>query len=198
MAANQHITHTSTPAAVQLFTGKEVREFTRGIFLTRDGEVYSARSGRIALLKLNRTTSGYLTFGIWSNGKPSTIRLHKAMAEVWIGPKPSPKHVARHLNDIRTENHIDNIAWGTYADNSADAKRNGSHILGSTVGTAKLTEDSVMAIRLSMETDVALAKKFGVSRGTIYEARRGIQWSQIDVVAVKPPIQRRRTGAQHV
>jgi len=47
------------------------------------------------------------------------------------GPPPGKcgngkgQYLARHLNDIRSNNNIENLAWGTHKDNHDDAKRNG-------------------------------------------------------------------------
>jgi hypothetical protein len=47
------------------------------------------------------------------------------MLEVFIGPRPSKKHVARHLNDKCYDDVLENLAWGTRKDNTLDAIKNG-------------------------------------------------------------------------
>lgn len=58
--------------------------------------------------------------GIW---RP----VHQLVLETFAGPCP-PGELARHLNDIKTDNRWpENLCWGTPAENSADAVRNGNH-----------------------------------------------------------------------
>lgn len=54
-------------------------------------------------------------------------RVHVAVCETFHGPRPSPKHVVRHLNGNPLDNRSVNLAWGTTAENSADTVRHGAH-----------------------------------------------------------------------
>jgi hypothetical protein len=42
------------------------------------------------------------------------------------GPRPSDLHECCHRDDDRTNNHIDNLYWGTHADNMSDIAKNGT------------------------------------------------------------------------
>lgn len=53
--------------------------------------------------------------------------VHTLMLEAFVGPRPEWAHLVRHLNDISADNRLENLAYGTHADNSADAVRNGVH-----------------------------------------------------------------------
>lgn len=44
----------------------------------------------------------------------------------FVGPPPKGCRLARHLNDDRTNNCLENLAWGTDQDNINDALRNGT------------------------------------------------------------------------
>lgn len=50
--------------------------------------------------------------------------VHSLVCESFNGPRPTGK-ICRHLDDDKTNNAPDNLAWGTYLDNFLDAKRNG-------------------------------------------------------------------------
>lgn len=52
------------------------------------------------------------------------IAIHKIVAELFIGPCPEGQLV-RHLDDNRENNHVSNLTYGTYSDNTQDAIRNG-------------------------------------------------------------------------
>ena len=48
-------------------------------------------------------------------------------ADHWVsnmGPRPNYLAVARHLNDEKTDNRLENVAWGTRKENAADMRRN--------------------------------------------------------------------------
>lgn len=47
--------------------------------------------------------------------------------EAFKGPRPFIGAVARHWNDDRLDDSVDNLLWGTYGENSDDAVRNGTH-----------------------------------------------------------------------
>lgn len=80
--------------------------------------------------------------------------------------KPSQ---ARHLNDDRHDNRVENLCWGTDAENKADAKRNGVGSQGERNGRAILTRQMVMEIRKTRGklTQDELAAKYGVTQTTI-------------------------------
>jgi hypothetical protein len=50
--------------------------------------------------------------------------VHALVTEAFHGPRPAGQ-VARHLDDVPTHCTANNLAWGTHADNAADAIRNG-------------------------------------------------------------------------
>lgn len=52
--------------------------------------------------------------------------VHRLMGLAFIS-NPQGLPVVRHLNDCRLDNRLENLAWGTYADNNLDAVKNGVH-----------------------------------------------------------------------
>ena len=54
-------------------------------------------------------------------GKPKYI----VILETFVGKKPHPKYECCHKNDNRDDNRVENLYWGTHAQNMADAGRNG-------------------------------------------------------------------------
>jgi len=101
------------------------------------------------------------------------------VAEAFIGSRP-PGLVCRHLNDDRWNNRVENLAWGTVADNSKDAKRNGKAPLGGRHGCAKLSAEQVARIRAATRRGEPrrLAKEFGVSESLVSMIRRGYVWKE--------------------
>lgn len=52
--------------------------------------------------------------------------IHQLVLEAFIGPRPSPDSVTRHLNGIRTDNRAENLAWGTQLENMRDRYTHGT------------------------------------------------------------------------
>jgi hypothetical protein len=59
-------------------------------------------------------------------GVRSLVGVHQLVAAAFLGPRP-PGQVVRHLDDVHAHNWVGNLAYGTHADNSQDALRNGRH-----------------------------------------------------------------------
>ncbi len=91
-----------------------------------DGRVRSLPRERVrgGILKPSRNVRGYWYVGLFRNGKCTRLRIHKLVAEAFIGPCP-PGQEVRHLNDIKDDNRPTNLAYGTRLENKADEKRNG-------------------------------------------------------------------------
>jgi len=99
--------------------------------ISSDGRVWSAarngKPGRIRILLPNR--HGYLTvtLSLGSRKKQQRVRVHNLVAETFIGPRPERAHI-RHLNGDSFDNRLENLAYGTAAENAADTIRHGHHV----------------------------------------------------------------------
>lgn len=80
--------------------------------------------GRIIKPGLN--SSGYLHFGATRHGVKELVRVHRAVLESFVGPAPEG-YVACHWDDVKTNNHLDNLRWATRSNNEHDKVRNGKH-----------------------------------------------------------------------
>lgn len=69
---------------------------------------------------------GYPRVALTRDGKPKQVHVHRILAEAFI-PNPYNLPVVRHLNDIRDDNRIENLSWGSVSDNVRDAVRNGNN-----------------------------------------------------------------------
>lgn len=90
-----------------------------GFYVSGHGQVRSLKMGKA--LKPWLSHRGYPLVHL--GGKARFV--HSLMLEAFHGPRPSPRHLSRHLNDIKIDNRISNLAWGTKRDNGLDASRNG-------------------------------------------------------------------------
>ena len=142
------------------------------------GHIRRADTGR--LRKLSPDDSGYPCFMVRMNGKNRRVHLHHALLLAFVGPCP-PGCEARHLDDNPDHFALDNLAWGTRAQNVADKRRNGGFPRGERSVSAKLTADQVREIRgrVGGETLRALAAEYGVSHTAIRRAAAGWTWGDL-------------------
>lgn len=96
----------------------QVRSLDRAIHFA-DGRVrrYDSR-----LMKLATGPYGYPRVSL--RGK--WLQVHRLVLEAFVGPCPEGLE-CRHLDDVKTNNHLSNLMWGTRIENRADMVRNGRH-----------------------------------------------------------------------
>jgi hypothetical protein len=142
------------------------------------GVVGGSRKVRVTELRtLSRQSSGYMTI---KHGK-QTMYVHRIVLHAFVGPCP-PGLECRHLSGNRSDNRWpENIKWGTKEENTEDRARHGMDLIGERNSQAKLTESEVLEIKdlLPHFSDKKLAKRYGVSYGTIWKIRSGRKWRHL-------------------
>lgn len=123
---------------------------------------------------------GYLNFSVRDCGKPKTLLIHREVAKAFI-PNPHKYPLVRHLNDVKTENTVLNLAWGTYSDNRMDGIYNGKHfhVPGKRPAQAKLSKAEVLAVIESSHSNAELGRIYNVTESTICKIRIGRTWTKI-------------------
>lgn len=79
--------------------------------------------------KIRRTPDngrGYTSVMLCDDGYETVAKTHVLVAEAFFGERPD-NLVIRHLNDVKHDNRVVNIAYGTQAENVSDSIRNGVH-----------------------------------------------------------------------
>lgn len=103
----------------------KVRSLTRTV-RCKNGKV---RTYPGAMKKLTLSDPAYLVVGLsktTKRGYEGTVhRVHRLVAEAFI-PNPDNLPLVRHLNDVKTDNRVSNLAWGKVIDNVQDKIRNGT------------------------------------------------------------------------
>jgi hypothetical protein len=119
-----------------------------GYFATREGEIWSAvGKGHRSAVRLRPTANpqGYLQVRLAGG---LTRRVHILVLLAFRGPRPSRAHEGRHFPDCEKTNcRLDNLSWGTKAENMADKNVHGTDAAGVKNGRAKLDEAKVLRIR---------------------------------------------------
>jgi len=151
----------------------EVSNQARVRSLRRGGMILHERRGRL----------GHRSVTLTAGGVPTGAFVHRLVAEAFISPASFEGAVVRHLNGDPTDNRIENLEWGTYADNMADAFRHGTQGPGELRPHHKLTETDVREIRrIAREgvTHAEIGRRFGVTGAHASSVARGRSWSHVD------------------
>src|ERR1044072_815428 len=152
-----------------------------GYFVTDHGDLFSARSGTMIQLTVGFDADGYPRVTIRMNGRRRWITVHQLVAMTFIGPRPHGCEV-RHLNGNPRDNRVENLAWGTHAQNEADRVRHGNLLQGERHGNAKLTSADVWRIR-SRAADGELLKDiacdYGITGQAVGQIVRRVGWRHL-------------------
>lgn len=126
-------------------------------------------AGRTGYLQFRRTLTGR---------RQSPTSVHVSVARAFHGEKPSPSHQVRHIDGDQLNNHADNLAWGTPAENAADKRRHGTVYYGDDHHSVRLPDRSVAEIRRIYAqggvTQVELAERFGTSQPRVSNIVRNV------------------------
>jgi len=104
--------------------------------LRRVVEGRRASIGRISLpvkgrvLRASVSPKGYPRVWLCRDNLRTEMFIHRAVCIAFHGD-PQPGQEVRHLDDVKTNNTPDNLAWGTRSENTFDKVRNGMHPMAS-------------------------------------------------------------------
>lgn len=119
-----------------------------------------SRRGFPVPLTPNVGGNGYHYVTLFVNKVRIRKAVHHLMLETFVGPRPE-RHQTRHLNNIRGDNRISNLAWGTSLENGRDRVLANS-AKDRNYGSVKLTDKDVQQI-IAMRWEDA-ASRFGITR----------------------------------
>lgn len=81
--------------------------------------------GRV--LKTSSKTARYPLVTLYKNGISTSRTVHSLVLEAFRGDRPEG-FVALHLNNDPTDNRLENLQWGTQAENIQQSVRDGTHV----------------------------------------------------------------------
>jgi hypothetical protein len=141
--------------------------------------------------------AGYPFVTLHAEGGATSKGVHQLVCAAFHGPCP-PSHEVAHGDGNPLNPRWDNLRWATHADNNADKKLHGTHLVGSQTCNAKLTEDIVLELMRLAESGVSdeeIAAKFDVLPTTIMSIRLGHTWNWFTQNRSKPRASRK--GEKH-
>ena len=94
-----------------------------GIYQISDNaDVIITKTGNIKKPWINN--KGYKVVDLYKDGKGKHVLLHRLMAEAFV-PNPNNYPIVLHKDNNKTNVDPDNLAWGTYSENNAQAIKDG-------------------------------------------------------------------------
>jgi hypothetical protein len=147
-----------------------------GYFINESGEVFCVRK-----MSTYFDSDGYERVTLRKNGRRFHRGIHALLAAVFLPPAKPGQNEVRHLDGKSSNRSIDNLAWGTRAENAADLARHGT-VKGERNSRAILTAEAIVEIRSTKKSYGyvrRLAEKFGVSRGAVKAVLAGRNWSHV-------------------
>ena len=88
--------------------------------ISNKGNVFSIRANRC--LKQKLTSRGYLRVSPCVNGRRTEVSIHRAVALAFI-PNPENKPTVNHINEVKTDNRVENLEWATNAEQNVHGTR---------------------------------------------------------------------------
>lgn len=148
-----------------------------GYFSTGYGRVFRSTNDGFVMCAIKHQ-KGYEYCSVKVSGKWKWLRTNRIVCQTFHGNPSNPDLMARHLDDDKSNNKPDNLAWGTAQDNVDDAKRNGKRNrppTGERHGMAKLSDNDVIDIKILIGLGARgcdIADAFGVCRSRITQIKR--------------------------
>jgi hypothetical protein len=122
--------------------------------------------------------NGYLYVRLSRPSGKVGAAVHQLVATTFLGPCPVGMEV-NHKDRDRKNVRADNLEYLTPLENQRHSWANGRVPTRGRSGARKLTAGDVSAIRSSPESSRALAARYGVTIGHIYQLRSGRWWRHV-------------------
>lgn len=148
---------------------------------------YGHRGETPYLLKPWTNPSGYPCVELAVERKMKTRSIHSLVLEAFAGPRPKGR-VVRHLNGVRTDNRLENLAYGTIQENADDRLLHGNAPRGEGHVSSVLTEETVLAIAALRNSGLLhreIGVRVGASRPNVTDVLAGRAWGWLTGIEKK-------------
>lgn len=150
-----------------------------GYEVSNHGDVKSYKYKEPKLLNLMKNHLGYYFVCL----KKKRIRVHRLVLKAFGGPSMENRIEVRHLDGNPSNNHIDNLKWGSRQENELDKVLHGTILRGSKHGSSKIKESDVVSMRKEFtegsHTYAQLGIKYGLAKGSIKNIVKGRRWKHV-------------------
>jgi len=139
-----------------------------------DGTVFNTKTRRRVCGHVEKRT-GYQVVGMRINGQSYPFRVHKLVAEHFLGSIPDGYDV-HHKDDDPQNNHVDNLELVEHG------KHRREHGIGKRSHNASLTNEEVLDIRkryANGQSQDSISTTFGLSQAAISKIVRLISYSDV-------------------
>lgn len=82
-----------------------------------EGRVASRKKGGWRILKPSPDGGGYPFVTIFTGGRGCARKVHRLVAEAFLGPSPTPLHEINHIDGVRGNGRAANLEWVTHREN---------------------------------------------------------------------------------
>lgn len=169
----------------------EVSNLGRVKSLAREamGRAGSTRHLPARILKPSPIPGGYLAVNLRKNGKGHPMRVHRLVAEAFLG-KPrkvtevgwTQTQLVAHNDGDPSNNTVSNLRYATVRENAQDRIMHGTQSRGERHPNSKLTKSDVLAIRKRAECGehyLQIAKDYPVAPAYVSALINGRGWQHI-------------------
>ena len=133
------------------------------------GRVWSYHSNWF--LKPQRDSSGHMQVRLSNDHGNRLFLVHRLMGEAFIS-NPNNYPEVRHINDVPDDNCLENLEWGTHADNMRDASENDSY---AQYQTPIFLTNKKTGEEFKFKSQHEAARKLGLNQGNIAHVLSGRQ-----------------------
>lgn len=150
------------------------------------GRVFSLKKGYAVEMKQTTNDRGYKFLSLCRTGEIKTRLVHCLVLETFVGPRPH-NHQCRHLNGVRDDNRLENLAWGTQAENCADKKKHGTASEGSRHPDATIDEKTAGRIKGMLLLGIrpaSVAAMLRMERHIVANIHHGKTWKDVEPIPV--------------
>lgn len=144
------------------------------------GRIRSTKRTTAKVLRQHLGTQSRFEVTLYSDGGRCNAFVHKIIAHSFLGPQ-EPGVCVRHLDGDATNNCVENLAYGSYQDNYADAVRHGTRGAGTVnpLSHAQALDWSrVEEIRGAVGTQKEIARRYGISQTMVWKIKANKSWKQ--------------------